>query len=212
MIFDVRQITNQEANIIMNELHYLGRCNAGSSSCFGAFENDVLMAAAIYAIPHAPKIPDSYRDLRRLVAREEMVTPLSRFLSATLRILLKEKWDAAITWADQSAGHHGGIYQATNWIYLEPKSYNWNSSYILPDGSIKNHRTVFKELGTTAKEKIKSMRPDWIPFLPKMKLRYVYPLEKSIEEITKELNGKISNYPKPFLKEIKRVDYRGKEQ
>ena len=120
-------------------------------------------------------------------------------------------WDAAITWADQEAGHHGGIYQACNWIYLEPNSYNWNSSYLLPDGTVKNHRSVFKELNTTSRSKVKILRPDWTPFLPKMKLRYVYPLNKKICEISKELNSKVSSHPKPNGRDIRRIDYRGKK-
>lgn len=195
----------------MAETHYLGPCKASGVECFGWVEEDRTVAAAIYADPHAPKIPKGYRDLRRLSKKEKMIAPLSKFLSKTLIILKKEKWDAAITWADQEAGHHGGIYQATNWIYLEPKSYNWNSSYILPDKTIKNHRAVFKELGTTSKYKVKKLRPDWEPFLPKMKFRYIYPMQKSPEEIQAELNARISNFPKPDGCEIKRTDYRNKK-
>lgn len=202
------EITLEQANKIMQETHYLGPCKAAGVQCFGWVEEGTVVAAAIYADPHAPKIPARYRDLRRLSKREEMRAPLSKFLSNTLNALEKGKWDAAITWADQAAGHHGGIYQATNWIYLEPQSYNWNSSYELPDGTIKNHRTVFKELGTTAKQKVKALRPDWIPFLPKMKFRYVYPMTKNITIIQKELNGKVSKYPKPNGSEVRRVDYR----
>lgn len=193
---------------MMAAFHYLGKCPAPKSSCFGAFENGSLVAAAIYATPHAPKIPDGYRDLRRLVASPEMEGTLSSFLSKTLRILIAEKWDAAITWADQAAGHHGGIYQATNWVYLEPTSYNWNSSYRLPNGTVKNHRAVFKEFGTTSKAKMKELRPDWVPFLPKMKFRYVYPMKKNIEEIKLDLNARASKYPKPFGSEMRRMDYR----
>ena len=200
-----------DANEMMTQHHYLGKCQAPKASCFAAFENDVMVAAAIYATPHAPKIPETYRDLRRLVASPSMQGTLSSFLSKTLKHLRSEEWEAAITWADQAAGHHGGIYQATNWIYIEPTSYNWNSSYSLPDGSVRDHRSVFKEFGTTSKTKMKDLCPDWQPFLPKMKLRYVYPMKKNIDEIAFELKAKISKYPKPFSSEIKRVDYRGQK-
>jgi len=202
------EITLEQANKLMEETHYLGPCKAAGAQCFGWVEGNIIVAAAIYADPHAPKIPAGYRDLRRLTRKEEMLSPLSKFVSSTLRFLSKEGWDAAITWADQAADHHGGIYQATNWIYLEPQSYNWNSSYVLPDGVVKNHRVVFKELGTTARKKVKELQPDWMPFLPKMKFRYVYPMAKNITIIQKDLNGKISQYPKPNGSEVKRIDYR----
>ena len=212
-INEVKRISLQDANKMMDEHHYLGSCRAASKeTCFGAFENGLLVAAAIYAIPHAPKIPNTYRDLRRLVASKNMIGTLSSFLSKTLRELYLDGWDAAITWADQAAGHHGGIYQATNWVYVEPKSYNWNSSYRLPDGSVRDHRSIFKEFGTTSKKKMKELRPEWEPFLPKMKFRYVYPLNKNLEKIVGELKAKKSPYPKPFSSEIRRKDYRTKNK
>jgi hypothetical protein len=204
-------ISLRDANNFLSKHHYLGGCTPGQPDAFGWIENGILVAVAMYGLPHAPKIPKSYRDLRRLARSDHMIAPLSKFLSQTLRHLKLAGWDAAITWADQERGHHGGIYQATNWIYVQPQSYNWNSSYRLPDGSVRDHRSVFKEFGTTAKSKLEIMRPTWVPFLPKQKLKYVFPMAARISEIEAMMNVKSSANPKPMGEELVRRDFRGDE-
>jgi hypothetical protein len=53
------------------------------------------------------------------VALNNHKTPVSKIMSIALKFLKKnsEKLRLVISFADQSKGHHGGIYQATNWIY-----------------------------------------------------------------------------------------------
>lgn len=198
-----------EARAFLDAHHYLGGCSPGQPDAFGWIEDDVLVAVAVYGAPHAPKIPKQYRDLRRLARSDEMRAPLSRFLAQTLRHLKLAGWEAAITWADQAQGHHGGIYQATNWTYVQPQSYNWNSSYLLPDGSTRDHRSVFKELGTTAKIRVAELRPGWEPFLPKQKLKYVFPMSTSLAEIETAMRVRAAPHPKPMGEELVRRDFRG---
>lgn len=199
----------KEAEEFLSQYHYLGGCSPGQPDAFGWIEDGALVAVAVYGAPHAPKIPSGYRDLRRLARSEAMQAPLSRFVARTLRHLKRAGWQAAITWADQEQGHHGGIYQATNWVYVQPQSYNWNSSYKLPDGTIRDHRSVFKELGTTAKDKVAALRPSWKPFLPKQKLKYVFPMSARLSEIEAAMRVKAAPHPKPMGEEIVRRDFRG---
>lgn len=201
-------VSLKEAGEFLSRHHYLGVCSPGQPEAFGWIEDGALVAVAVYGAPHAPKIPREYRDLRRLARSEAMQAPLSRFVAQTLRHLKLAGWQAAITWADQEQGHHGGIYQATNWIYVQPQSYNWNSSYKLPDGTIRDHRSVFKELGTTAKAKVAELRPSWQPFLPKQKLKYVFPMLARLSEIEAAMRVKAAPHPKPMGEEIVRRDFR----
>jgi hypothetical protein len=46
--------------------------------------------------------------------------PVSRIMAITLRKLKKHAkgLKLVVSYADFNQGHHGGIYQATNWIYV----------------------------------------------------------------------------------------------
>lgn len=61
------------------------------------------------------------RDLslsRLAVVPEVGTNAASIFIAAMLRDLRQEgRWVSAVTFADESQGHHGGIYAATNWVY-----------------------------------------------------------------------------------------------
>lgn len=53
------------------------------------------------------------------VALNKHKTEVSRILAISFKFLKKnsEKLRLIVSFADQSKGHHGGIYQASNWIY-----------------------------------------------------------------------------------------------
>lgn len=56
---------------------------------------------------------------RLAVAPTEPTNAESIFIGAMLRTLQHERrWVAAVTFADESQGHTGIIYRATNWRYL----------------------------------------------------------------------------------------------
>ena len=180
----------REASALAARAHYLGDIPSNSTHVFSASG-----AAAAYGPSHAPRTPAGYLELRRLVADAPSV-PLSSFLAATLRSLKTEGVPGVVTWADPAQGHHGGIYQATNWIYAEPRSYSWNYHYRTPDGVV-DHRKAFALLGTSSKRRIADLRPDWEPFLPAMKLRYVMPLNVSADTILEAFRAIRKPYPKP---------------
>lgn len=181
--------------------HYLGTLPKAVQRNFGLFVDGVLVAAACYGPCHSAKLPEGFLELRRLVKHPEYEISLSTFLSATLRTLKVEGVSAVVSWADPSAGHHGGIYQATNWIYTEPYSYNWNSHFRRPDGSIVDHRAAFKMFGTSSKTKVLALNPSWTAFLPAMKLRYVMPLRMRKEKVLTALKARARPYPKPDREE-----------
>jgi hypothetical protein len=59
-------------------------------------------------------------ELVRLALRPDHTAPLSRVLAISLKMFARHSpgTKLMITFADPSAGHHGGIYQANGWIYL----------------------------------------------------------------------------------------------
>ena len=193
----LRAIQPGEAAPLMERAHYLRTSPTNAGPCFGWFDSDLLYAAAIYGPLHMPKGPKGWLELRRLVRAPDYESPLSSFLSATLRVLKRSGVPAVVTWADPTVGHHGGIYQATNWVYNEPRSYNWNSSFITETGEVLNHREVFGMFGTSSKKKVLELRPEWTAFLPLPKYRYLMPLKVSKQEALIALGGIEKPYPKP---------------
>lgn len=189
----IQRISRQEADAFMARWHYLGNCPAAATQCFG---NGSSVAA--YGTVHAPKMPKDYLELRRLASNGEDV--LSRFLAETLRALKKDGVPAVLTWADPAAGHHGGIYQATNWLYTEPRSYSWNSHYLTPSGEVVDHRKAFNMFGSSARRVVLARNPDWVAFLPPMKFRYLMPLCVSAEEALAATRSLRRPYPKPAQK------------
>lgn len=186
-----------EALEFVRTFHYLGTLPSSSRTNFAVRVEGRIEALASYGPCHAPRLPQDMLELRRLVKRPGSTVPLSKFLSATLRLLKATGVPGVLTWADPKAGHHGGIYQATNWIYNEPNSYNWNSHFITDTGAVVDHREAFKRFGTSSKKKVLEMNPTWSSFLPVMKYRYLMPLNVDKETLITKLNARELPYPKP---------------
>lgn len=208
----VEIIDKNRADRFVVEHHYLHSNPSVAQINYGLIFGNDLEAVASYGPIHVPRSPANWLELRRLVRLPdpyELSIPLSSFLSKTLRFLKKENVPAVLSWADPSANHHGGIYQATNWVYTEPYSYNWNSHFKRPDGSIIDHRAAYKMFGTSAREKVLQINPDWVAFLPQPKYRYLMPLSLSKDECLKILKARERPYPKPNIDGVrKRVDRR----
>lgn len=186
----MHRITKEAAHAFMQLHHYLGDVPAAATFCYGNGRS-----VAAYGPVHAPKMPKDYIELRRLASDGTDI--LSRFLAQTLRALKAEGVPAVLTWADPAAGHHGGIYQATNWIYTEPRSYSWNSHYRRPDGTVVDHRKAYELFGSSAKKVVLEREPTWEAFLPPMKYRYLMPLNVSVEEAVVATRSLVRPYPKP---------------
>ena len=183
-------ITKKEAAAFMEKYHYLKNVPTSATIFYGNGKS-----VAAYGPIHAPRMPKDYLELRRLASDGTDV--LSKFLAETLRSLKAAGVPAVMTWADPAAGHHGGIYQATNWIYTEPRSYSWNSHYRKPDGTVVDHRAAYKLFGSSAKKVVLTLEPTWEAFLPPMKYRYLMPLNVSLEEAIAATNSLLRPYPKP---------------
>jgi hypothetical protein len=190
-------ISHEVAAAFVREHHYLGTLPPAIKTNFGLFRDTKLLAVAAYGPCHSARLPEGFMELRRLVRHPDSAASLSSFLAETLRSLKASDVAAVVSWADPAAGHHGGIYQATNWIYTEPYSYNWNSHFRRPDGSVVDHRAAFKMFGTSSKKKVLELQPTWTAFLPAMKFRYVMPLRLRKAKCLALMKAQERPYPKP---------------
>ena len=128
--YDVRRIPFSEAKEWVMYKHYLHRipsiCYA--FGLYGPIDQDgtiSLVGVCTFGIPPSPSLVEAsvgeqYRDtfieLNRLCVNEGLPrNALSFFVSHCLQMLPRPM--VVISYADSGMGHHGYIYQATNWVY-----------------------------------------------------------------------------------------------
>lgn len=99
---------------------------------FGVWEDDVFVGAVVYALGAAPSIGRPFGlqqtevcELVR-VALNTHESPVTMILAKTFKLLHARSpgLRLLVSFADSAHGHHGGIYQAGNWIYIGSKGYH----------------------------------------------------------------------------------------
>lgn len=125
--YRVERIPHAEAAPFIREHHYAKGCANTSTEAFGLYRGPILVGAAVWMPPTRVCAESVDReDWRRVISLSRLaVAPTepqnaeSLFIGAMLRAMQREgRWVAAVTFADESQGHGGTIYKATNWRYL----------------------------------------------------------------------------------------------
>lgn len=129
------------------------------------------------------------------VALTKHSVQVSRIMRLALQFLKRNapELQLVVSFADPSEGHHGGIYQAGNWIYTgrQPATIE----YIAPDGKQWHGRMVSKD----GKKKVQGKyRKVWridqcTPVEKQGKHRYLFPLDEAMKR-------KIEPLRKPYPK------------
>jgi hypothetical protein len=109
-----------------------------------------------------------------------------------------------ISYADKDQNHNGIIYQATNWYYVGTSMINKkNASYII-DGKRIHSKTISdkcKRYGfvkNTENAKKVYQAKEVVEYVTKGKIKYIYPLDKSVINLCKSLS-------KPYPKKLSDV-------
>lgn len=129
------------------------------------------------------------------VALTKHSVPVSRIMRLALQFLKRNapELQLVVSFADPSEGHHGGIYQAGNWIYTgrQPSTIE----YIAPDGKQWHGRMVSKDGKIKVQGKYrKCWRTDQCTPVEKQgKHRYLFPLDEAMKR-------KIEPLRKPYPK------------
>lgn len=123
--------------------HYSKSVPAGSTIKIGAWENGKYIGVVIFSRGATPEIGSPYGlkqteicELTR-VALTKHITPVSRIMALAFKFLKRQApgLRMVVSFADAAQGHHGGIYQATNWTYCggaETHAYNVNGRNVHP--------------------------------------------------------------------------------
>lgn len=197
--------TSDEVWPLVRDFHYSGRMPSAIRHCFawrepgGLFgETGEPVAAAIYGNPCNRNWNQDAVELLRLVRKDDCVIALSELVNWSLRWLkANTSTPFALSYADSAEGHHGGIYQASNWVYIEERT-EACPAFLLPNGSKKHSRQVSRELGSRSIAHVAKLRPDWVPIEGKPKHLYIFPLRQKWATIARQNGWQAKPYPKPL--------------
>ena len=130
----VAPVGHDAALYAVRHWHYSRTLPAGKTVRFGAWEAGRYIGVVIYSRGATPVLGARYGmtqlecvELTRVALREHE-TPVSQIVAASLRQLRATNpgLRLVVSFADPGEGHHGGIYQAGNWIYtgsMEQREY-----------------------------------------------------------------------------------------
>ena len=170
---------------------YVMREDGGLFGDYGA-----VVAAAIYSIPPT-RWSEDVIELTRLVRMPNVSEPLSRLIAFSADRLCRAGWALAVSFADWTQGHHGGIYQAAGWNYAGQRDRAMDG--VLIDGVFKPGRSCNSAWGTRSPTKLSEMFPgkQIEPHFDEGKHLYWKPLRVAGKTKAKRLGLQSLPYPKP---------------
>lgn len=148
---------------MIRKYHYTGQGSNTATFRHGLFRRGrrTCMGVAWWLPPTKPAAiatyPDNWRGvlaLHRLVIHPDVPTNGASFLiAASIKEIRKDgRWDCLVTYADESQGHTGIIYKATNWEYMgktkpEPQWVDDDGKFVARLATHTRRVAEMKELG-----------------------------------------------------------------
>ena len=189
--------SHKAAKFACKTWHYSKSIPAGKLVKIGVWENQQFIGVVIFGrganrnmlSPYGLKKNEGCELVR--VALREHKTPVSRIVAIALKMLKKTNPNLKIvvSYADTVRGHHGGIYQAGNWIYIK-KTEQQN---MLINGKVMHKKTLYASHGHSAKHKLIEMGYTVGQINKGGKHCYVMPLDKTTR---KRIEPLAKSYPK----------------
>jgi hypothetical protein len=193
--------THEAADLACRRWHYSKCMPTAKTVKVGAWEAERFIGVVIFSRGATPHIGSPYGmdqtevcELTRVALRDHQ-TPVSRILSIAIRFLRKHCPDLRliVSYADADQGHHGGIYQATNWIYTGLHNAGTRGAFIV-NGKKTHPRSIGAAGGTQSLAWIKAnIDANATEFITGGKHKYVFVLDPSVTEQIKKL---AKPYPK----------------
>lgn len=188
---------------LVRDYHYSKRMPGIPLHCFawrqagGLFgDTGEPMAGCLFGKSANNKWPQDSLELQRLVRRNEFNKPLSGFLSWTLRWLrANTETPFAFSYADTGQNHHGGIYQASGWKFVNVS--RGDRAFVDGAGNYRHGKGVYSRYGTRSEAAILKINPDWSVVRDADKFVYIFPLRRKWRTLAR-LNGWAElPFPKP---------------
>ena len=171
----------------------------------GAWENNKFIGVVIFSRGASSNLMKPYNlnqdegcELTR-IALSSHTAPVSKIVKLAILFLKKNspKLKLIVSFADPQYGHHGGIYQAGNWIYCGTTA---NSKEYWHNGKRLHSRQV-SEKGWNIQQgqKRKTVKPSECVIIKTLgKHRYLMPLNN-------EIKNKLQHLSKPYPKRDKKA-------
>lgn len=181
--------THESARFACEQFHYSKCLPCGKLVKIGAWENGKFIGVVLFSRGANYNMSKQYGldqnecvELTR-IALTNHVTPVSKIASIAVRFLKKQSpgIKLIVSYADSDQGHHGGIYQAMNWIYRGRSS---KSIKVWYKGKWSHKKTV-DDAGVNQKNLRKK--------IVKGKHTYLMPLNESVKNT---VIGLAKPYPK----------------
>lgn len=195
-----------EAVALIKKYHYSHRPPSavelvGTFHAGGGLFGDMgpAIAAVFFSQPTA-KWSERVLELSRLVRHDDCRLPLTRLISLACKYLKKRSAiDLLISYADATAGHHGGVYQACSWNYAGQR--DARNDGLMIHGQFIPGRTCNALYGTRSASKLRELNPNWAiePHYDKGKHLYWRALAKTGEAKAGQLGLERLPYPKPDI-------------
>ena len=190
--------THKAAKYACEHWHYSKCLSAGKAVKIGVWEDEIFKGVVIFGLGATPNLSKSYGitmtqccELTR-VALTKHKNPVSRIVAIAIKFLRKQcpGIRLIVSFADSAQGHHGGIYQAGNWVF--------SGTVKLDHWVIKNKkmhpRSVVMKYGTQAKSFILKIDPD-AKKIWGLKHRYLMALDE-------KMKNQIVVLSKPYPKRV----------
>lgn len=188
--YSVRSIDSSQTKEWLLYKHYAKRLPS-ISLAFGLFTDKLLVGVLTIGKPASPYLCDGIcgknyskfvYELNRLCVNDGLdKNALSFFVSRSLRLLNKDL--ILVSYADTGWGHHGYIYQATNWVYTGITKERTDIGF--EDGSHSRHYD--KTIDKTLNRKLRTSKHRYLFIVGNRSFK---------KKAMKELKYKIHDYPK----------------
>jgi hypothetical protein len=125
--------SHEAAKYAVEHWHYSRSLPAGKTVRVGVWENRNFIGCVIFARGAAKNLGTPYGleqtqicELARMALAEHK-TPVSKIMAIAVKMVSKAMPSIRIivSFADKDQRHHGGIYQACNWIYTGETGQHW---------------------------------------------------------------------------------------
>ena len=163
--------------------HYSKRIPKSKLVKVGVWESGVFIGVVIYSYGSTPQIGKPFGlkmtevcELTRIALKAHKA-PVSRIMAISLRLLKQHcpGLKLVVSYADLDQDHHGGIYQATNWLYVGRTK---PDCYLKVKGVIEHRKSVYDRYGCQSLGWIqKNVDPKATRVADKGKHKYLMPLD-----------------------------------
>lgn len=178
--------------------HYSGCIPKSKLAKFGVWENGQFVGSIIYGVGATSDLVKRYGlsknqgcELVRIALREHE-SQVSRMIAITLKMLNRSMPDIrlVVSFADPEQGHHGGVYQATGWIFSGDTQASDEYIYRGRRWQGRSFRNSHKGMEN---------HPDVVKVKGSSKHRYLMPLDK-------EMSESIHHLSKPYPKRVTKAN------